>query len=79
MLLSVLEVKRPDLGGAEADQRRRAEVLAEPQPRGVGGLHACEQTLRFLGCGRDVHAPPGQGKPQHGKQDLHASTAVGGH
>jgi hypothetical protein len=75
----VFEPKGPDLGDAQAEQRRRTHVLAELVPPGVGSLGEGEQPLRFLSHDREVEEAAGQEEPQHGEQDLHASAAVGGH
>ncbi len=79
MPLGIVELKGPDLGDAEADERRRAQILAQPELRGLGGLHEREQPPRLPHHDREVVEAPGQEEPQHGEQDLKASPAVGGH
>ena len=71
-----LELKGPHLGNTKADQRRSAQILAQPELRGVGRLCEGEQPLRLLGHHREVDEPPGQEEPQHRQHDLHASAAV---
>ena len=79
MPLGILELKGPDLGDTQADERRSAQILAQPELRGLGGLHESEQPLRLLDHDREVVEAPGQEEPQHGEQDLKASPTVGGH
>ena len=54
MPLGILEPKGPDLGDAQADERRSAQILAQPELRGIGGRHEGEQPLRLLDHHREV-------------------------
>ena len=79
MPLSVLEAKGPDLGDTKADERRGAQILAQPDLDGIGSLGEGEQPLRLIDHDREVVQAPGQEEPQPGEQDLKASPTVGGH
>ena len=79
MPFGVFELMGPDLGDTKADERRGAQILAQPELRGIGGLQEGEQPLRLLGHGREVVQAPGQEEPQHREQNLKASPAVGEH
>ena len=61
----ILELKAHDLGDTEADERGGAQILAQPELRGIGSLGKSEQPLRLLGHDRDVEEAPGQEEPQH--------------
>ena len=54
MPLGILEPTGPDLGDTKADEHRSAQILAQPELRGIGGLHDSEQPLRLLDHDRKV-------------------------
>ena len=69
----------PDLGGAEAHQRQRAQVLAQARPRRrrqvilrrVRGLGRGPQPPRLLSHRPQVPPLPGQRQPDHPEQHPH--------
>ena len=68
--LRLLEPGRPELGDAEADQRQRAQLLAQAGLRRVRSLGHGPQPPRLLRHRRDVAALPGQQQPDHPQQHL---------
>ena len=79
MLLCLFEPGRPELGGAEAEQRYRAQLLAQSHLRRRQGPGRLEQLPRLLDEDRDVAAQPGQVEPQHDEHDLQVPAPVRGH
>ena len=60
----------PELGGAEADQRQRAQFLAQARLRRVRGLGHGLQPLRLLGHRLQVPALAGQHQPGDPQQQV---------
>ena len=79
VLLCLLELGRPDLGGAEADQRQRAQLLAQARLRRVRRLGQGLQALRLVGHRRQVPALPGNQQPNNPEQHLQLAPAPGWH
>jgi hypothetical protein len=66
MPFGVLELMGPDPGDAEADQRRSAQVFAQPELRGIGGLQEGEQALRPMRSSRRYgRRPIARGRSSH--------------
>jgi hypothetical protein len=72
----VIDSSRPELGGAKAEQRQRAEVLAESRPRRVGHRGRGQQPLRLLDHGREIAPLAGERLPREHEHDLRAVPAV---
>jgi hypothetical protein len=70
--------RRPELGDGQADQRERAQFLAEPGLRHVQGAGRL-QLLHFLGDSPEIAALTGQVKPQDRLRDTEMVAPVRGH
>ena len=67
--LGLLEPAHPQLGAAEADQRQRAQLLAQAGLRRLRRLRQGLQPLRLLGHRLRVPALPGVQQPYDAKQN----------
>ena len=63
MPFRVLEPEGPYLGNTKADERHSAQILAQPEVRGIGSLREGEQPLSLLDHDGDVDEAPGQEQP----------------
>jgi len=63
MPFRVLEPQGPYLGDTKADERRSAQILTQPEVRGIGSLRDGEQPLSLLDHDREVDETPGQEQP----------------
>ena len=74
MPLGLFEPAGPPLGGTEAEQRHRAQLLG--RPRGPGG---CQQPPCLLGHGREVTALPAAAHADNGEYHLRAPAPFRGY
>ena len=78
MRFGFVESQRPELGDAKADQRERAQFLAEPEPRHVQSTGRL-QLLHLLGDSPEIAALTGEVKPQDGQRDTEMLAPPRGH